>query len=167
MELIIQPKTSFGTGHHETTFTIMQLMLDMNLANKKVFDYGSGTGILAILAAKLGATHILANDIDTWAAENILENIALNQTLPINFIEGDLHAVPAQIFDVILANINRNILMESFVHLYPLLVSAGQLLISGFYTSDLPYLKQEAEKNGFVFKSSTEQNNWCAALFIK
>jgi ribosomal protein L11 methyltransferase len=167
MELIIQPKTSFGTGHHETTFTIMQLMLDMNLANKKVFDYGSGTGILAILAAKLGATHILANDIDTWAAENILENIALNQTLPIHFIEGDLHAVPAHTFDVILANINRNILMESFVHLYPMLVSAGQLLISGFYTSDLPYLKQEAEKNGFVFKSSTEQNNWCAALFIK
>ena len=72
-----------------------------------------------------------------------------------------------QTFDVILANINRNILMESFVHLYPMLVSAGQLLISGFYTSDLPHLQQEAEKNGFIFKSSTEQNNWCAALFIK
>lgn len=167
IELIIQPKTSFGTGHHETTFTIMQLMLGMNLSDKRVFDYGSGTGILAILASKLGASHIVANDIDTWAAENILENIALNQTLPIHFIEGDLQAVPAQTFDVILANINRNILMDSFASLYPMLTSDGKLLISGFYTTDLPDLQTAAQKVGFVFENNSSQNNWTAAVFTK
>lgn len=167
IELIIQPKTSFGTGHHETTYTIMKLMLGMNLSNAKVFDYGSGTGILAILAAKLGATEIFANDIDSWAAENILENLALNQIQPIQFIEGDLSLVPKQEFEVILANINRNILMDSFATLFPMLSVGGNLLISGFYVTDLPDLQNEAEKNGFYFKESTQQNNWCAALFTK
>lgn len=167
IELIIQPKTSFGTGHHETTYTIMKLMLEMNLSRAKVFDYGSGTGILAILAAKLGATDIVANDIDSWAAENIIENIALNQTQPIQFIDGDLSVVPKQEFEVILANINRNILMDSFASLFPMLGAGGNLLISGFYVTDLPDLQQEAEKNGFIYKESTQQNNWCAALFTK
>ena len=167
IELIIQPKTSFGTGHHETTFSIMKLMLGMNLSNAKVFDYGSGTGILAILAAKLGAIDIVANDIDSWAAENILENLAFNHTQPIQFIEGDLSLVPKQEFEVILANINRNILMDSFASLFPMLGAGGNLLISGFYVTDLPDLQQEAEKNGFIYKESTQQNNWCAALFTK
>ena len=167
IEIIIQPKTSFGTGHHETTYTIMQLMLGMNLQGTHVFDYGSGTGILAILAAKLGATQIVANDIDTWAAENILENIALNNTEPIQFISGDLTAVPIQEFDVILANINRNILMESFDALFSFLRVEGSLLISGFYITDLFDLQEKAQSYGFVFKGSTEQNNWCAALFTK
>ncbi|MCG9881304.1 MAG: 50S ribosomal protein L11 methyltransferase [Bacteroidia bacterium] len=167
IELVIQPKTSFGTGHHETTFSIMQLMLEMDFNNKSVFDYGSGTGILAILAAKLGAQKIIANDIDTWAAENILENIALNSVQPIEFIEGDLHAIPNQTFDIILANINRNILMESFASLFPLLASAGKLVISGFYTSDLPDLQQAAENTDFKYVASTQQNNWTAAVFTK
>jgi len=167
LELIIQPKTSFGTGHHETTFTIMQLMLGLNLNLKRVFDYGSGTGILAILAAKLGAAHIVANDIDTWAAENILENIALNSVQPIQFIEGDLDAIPSQTFDVILANINRNILMDSFANLFPMLATDGKLVISGFYTTDLPDLQLAAEKEGFIFLNSTHQNNWTAAVFTK
>lgn len=165
IELVIQPKTSFGTGHHETTYTIMRLMLEMDFADKRVFDYGSGTGILAILAAKLGAKTIVANDIDTWAAENILENISLNDSKPIQFITGNLTAVPMQTFDIILANINRNILMDSFMDLSLRIKDGGKLFISGFYTSDALDLQQEAEKYGFEMQESTEQNNWCAIVF--
>jgi ribosomal protein L11 methyltransferase len=166
MELVIQPKTSFGTGHHETTFTIMELMLETNMTGKSIFDYGSGTGILAILAAKLGASRLLANDIDTWAADNILENIALNQSPNIEFIHGDLLSIPAQKFDYILANINKNILLSSFRNLEPLLASNGTLFISGFYASDLQDLLDEASKFGFVLHHQVEKNNWTAAQLI-
>jgi len=163
IELIIQPKTSFGTGHHETTFTIMELMLRMDMHNKSVFDYGSGTGILAILASKLGSNQIFANDIDTWAAENIYENIGLNQATGIDFVNGDLSVVPAQQFDVILANINKNILLTSFIGLKPLLKKEGTLFISGFYETDLPVLMIEAEKCGFKLIKQVNRNQWTAA----
>lgn len=163
MELVIQPKTSFGTGHHETTFTIMELMLACDMQGKSIFDYGSGTGILAILAAKLGATRLLANDIDEWASENIFENIALNQSPEIEFIHGDLSAIAPQKFDYILANINKNILMESFSGLSPLLAKEGTLFISGFYDTDLPDLTAEAEKAGFKVAQKVVKNNWTAA----
>jgi ribosomal protein L11 methyltransferase len=165
IELIIQPKTSFGTGHHETTFTIMELMLNMDMKDKQVFDYGSGTGILAILASKLGSNRIFANDIDTWAAENIFENISLNQAKGIEFINGDLSIVPAQEFDVILANINKNILLTSFIGLRPLLKKGGTIFISGFYESDLPDLMLEANKCGFKLINQVTRNQWTAAEF--
>lgn len=163
IELVIQPKTSFGTGHHETTFTIMELMLACDMQGKSIFDYGSGTGILAILAAKLGATKLLANDIDEWASENIFENIALNQSVEIEFIQGDLSAITSQKFDYILANINKNILLESFSGLSPLLAQDGTLFISGFYDTDLPDLTAEAEIHGFKVVEKVVKNNWTAA----
>ncbi|MDZ4668188.1 MAG: 50S ribosomal protein L11 methyltransferase [bacterium] len=166
LELIIQPKTSFGTGHHETTFTIMELMLKTNMKGKSIFDYGSGTGILAILAAKLGATKLLANDIDSWASENILENIALNQSPIIEFIHGDLQAIAPQKFDYILANINKNILLSSFENLQALLASNGTLFISGFYESDLQDLLDMAAKFGFKLHHKVVKNNWAAAQLI-
>jgi ribosomal protein L11 methyltransferase len=166
IELIIQPKTSFGTGHHETTSTIMELMLDCDMQGKSIFDYGSGTGILAILAAKLGATNLLANDIDEWASENIYENIALNQSPNIDFIHGDLFAIPSQKFDFILANINKNILLESFKNLHPLLAPDGILFISGFYESDLDDLLKEANKFGFKLIQKVVKNEWTAAKLM-
>ncbi|MCF8253250.1 MAG: 50S ribosomal protein L11 methyltransferase [Bacteroidia bacterium] len=167
IELIIQPKTSFGTGHHETTYSIMELMLNFKMENLEVFDYGSGTGILAILASKLGAKTIFANDIDPWAAENIFENAELNQIENISFIQGDIQAAKSQTFDLILANINKNILMDSFTHLFPLLRENGHLIISGFYETDLPDLTSEAKKCGFNFKEKVTTNNWTAAVLTR
>jgi ribosomal protein L11 methyltransferase len=163
IELLIQPKTSFGTGHHETTFTIMELMLNMDMKGKQVFDYGSGTGILAILASKLGSNRIFANDIDTWAAENIFENIGLNQAQGIEFVNGDLSIVPAQEFDIILANINKNILLASFNELRPLLKKGGAMFVSGFYETDLPDLMLEANSCGFKLMKQVTRNQWTAA----
>jgi ribosomal protein L11 methyltransferase len=167
LELIIQPKTSFGTGHHETTYSIMELMLNFKMENLEVFDYGSGTGILAILASKLGAKTIFANDIDPWAAENIFENAELNRVENISFIQGDIQAAKSQNFDLILANINKNILMDSFTHLFPLLREKGHLIISGFYETDLPDLISEANKYGFNFKEKVTTNNWTAAVLTR
>lgn len=159
--LTIQPKTSFGTGHHETTFLIMKLMLQMEFNNKQVFDYGSGTGILAILASRLGSKNIYANDIDEWAADNIFENTTLNQVTNIEFKKGDLSSVPDIKFDIILANINRNILMDSFYLLSKKLKPDGSLLISGFYESDLQDLLAEAGNQGLSMKHKETLNNWC------
>lgn len=163
LELLIQPKTSFGTGHHETTYTIMELMLKTDMKGKSVFDYGSGTGILAILASKLGAEPIFANDIDDWAAENIYENTTLNACDAFEFVQGDLSVAAGKSFDLILANINKNILLASFEDLRPLLKSDGTLFISGFYESDLPDLLQKAQSCGFTFTDQTSRNQWCAA----
>lgn len=165
LELLIQPKTSFGTGHHETTYTIMRLMLEMEMQGKTVFDYGSGTGILAILAMKLGAQEVFANDIDLWAAENIYENMALNAVDGISFLQGDLSVAPAGPYDIILANINKNILLSSFEGLRPLLKEAGCLFISGFYDTDLTDLLAVAKKQGFKLVKQVSKNNWTAAEF--
>ena len=164
IELVIQPKTSFGTGHHETTFSILTLMLKIDFEGLKVFDYGSGTGILAILAKKLGAKSVLANDIDDWAAENILENIGLNQVSAIDFIHGDLSVIPQEKFDVILANINRNVLEASMGEMAKRLMPNGKLLISGFYEADLAVLNPCIQEANLSVQTVQIKNNWCAAI---
>lgn len=166
-ELLIQPKNTFGTGHHETTQLMLRLMLGENMRNKRVFDYGSGTGVLAIMAAKMEAQSIFAIDIDDWSAENILENTRLNNVDTIEFEQGDLNSVKPQEFDVILANINKNILLFSFEQLSQLTLSGGTLLISGFYESDLDDLSISAGKVGFSLQEHLVLNNWCAAGFKK
>ncbi|MCU0442421.1 MAG: 50S ribosomal protein L11 methyltransferase [Bacteroidia bacterium] len=166
-ELLIQPKNTFGTGHHETTQLMLQLMLQQNLQDKSVFDYGTGTGVLAIMASKMEAKSIFCIDIDDWSADNILENTALNQVNNIHFQQGDLNSVQPQLFDVILANINKNILLYSFDQLSALLTAGGSLLISGFYESDLADLKTAAFNLGFHFKHHLVLNDWCAAQFVK
>jgi ribosomal protein L11 methyltransferase len=164
-ELWIQPKNTFGTGHHETTQLMLRLMLQVNMKDKKVFDYGSGTGVLAIMASKMEASSILAIDIDDWSAENIFENTQLNSIDNIQFEQGDLNSVKPQKFDVILANINKNILLFSFAQLAALTANNGTLLISGFYENDLNDLKASAFISGFIFQDYITLNNWCAAIF--
>jgi ribosomal protein L11 methyltransferase len=166
-ELLIQPKNTFGTGHHETTQLVLRLMLQENLRNKRVFDYGSGTGVLAIMASKMEAQSVYAIDIDDWSAENIFENTQLNEVDNIEFEQGDLNIVKPQQFDIILANINKNILLFSFEQLGQLTLSGGTLLISGFYESDLNDLKVSAAKAGFSVHQHIVLNNWCAASFKK
>jgi len=163
-EIIIQPKTSFGTGHHETTQSIMELMLKMDFKNKTVFDYGCGTGVLAILASQLGATSIFANDIDDWAFENVGENAAMNNITNIDYQKGDLSIVPNTEYDIILANINKNILLKSFEQLSKHVKANGIVLISGFYESDLTDLLDCCQAFGLNLQQKVVTNNWCAAV---
>lgn len=164
-ELLIQPKNTFGTGHHETTQLVLRLMLQENFKNKRVFDYGSGTGVLAIMASKMEAQSVYAIDIDDWSAENIFENTQLNQVDNIEFEQGDLNNVKPQQFDVILANINKNILLFSFDQLSQLTIPGGTMIISGFYETDLEDLKQSAGLVGFTIRQHMVLNSWCAASF--
>lgn len=164
-ELIIQPKNTFGTGHHETTQLMIRLMFQQQFENKRVFDYGCGTGVLAIMAAKLKAKEIYAIDIDEWCADNVPENMRLNDIENVVFEKGDLSVVKPQHFDVVLANINKNILLNSFETLSHLLVNGGILLISGFYESDLNDLKEAGAPYGLFLQQHITLNNWCSAEF--
>jgi ribosomal protein L11 methyltransferase len=166
--ITIQPKTSFGTGHHQTTNLMIQLMLDTDFKQKNVFDFGSGTGILAIFASLLGSNQVQAIDIDNWAAENIIENMRLNNLQGIVFKQCNLQLFEPNIdFDIILANINKNILLESFNRLNALLKQGGTLLISGFYVSDLQVLKKNAATFGLQLKNWLQMDDWCAARLEK
>jgi ribosomal protein L11 methyltransferase len=164
-ELIIQPKNTFGTGHHETTQLMIRLMFQQQFENKQVFDYGCGTGVLAIMAAKLKAKYVYAIDIDEWCTDNVPENMRLNGIENIVFEKGDLSMVKPQNFDVILANINKNILLNSFETLSRLLVNGGILLISGFYESDLRDLKGAAAIHQLYLQQHITLNDWCSAEF--
>lgn len=167
-EILINPQMSFGTGHHQTTYLILKEMFTMDFKDKEVLDMGCGTGILAILAEKLQAKNILAIDIDDWAYRNTIENIELNNCSKIETKEGGAELLNKnQQFNVILANINRNILlndMESYVNV---LKQGGEILMSGFYTTDVPLIEEEANKNGLVKDAVKEHEGWAMAKFIK
>ncbi|RYF67859.1 MAG: 50S ribosomal protein L11 methyltransferase [Cytophagaceae bacterium] len=148
-DLLINPKMSFGTGHHETTHMMMQHQLGLDHAGKTVLDVGSGTGILAILAVKLGATDALAFDIEEWAVENAIENAALNHCSQVRVFGGTIEGVPAdERFDIVLANINRNVLLAEIPAYVSHLQEGGQLLVSGFYEHDAPDIIQKAVESG-------------------
>ncbi len=166
-ELIIQPKNTFGTGHHETTQLMIRLMFQQQFNGKSVFDYGCGTGVLAIMASKLGAHDVFAIDIDEWSIDNVPENMRLNGVTNIVFEKGDLSVVKNQSFDIILANINKNILLDGFKTLGALVKENGILLISGFYESDKHDLMKEALKYGLHFRQHITKNNWAAMQFAK
>lgn len=166
-ELIIKPKNTFGTGHHETTQLMLKMMLNLPFKNSHVLDYGCGTGVLGIMASKLGATTTLGIDIDIWSVENVAENIALNNILNFDFIQGNIDVIPSQQFDFILANINKNILLDSFSKLSDLMPTNAVLLISGFFVSDLGDLIAAANQYKLQFHAQHDLNNWCAAHFIK
>lgn len=166
-ELVIQPKNTFGTGHHETTQLMIRLMFQQQFMNKNVFDYGCGTGVLSIMASKLGAREVYAIDIDEWSIDNVPENMKLNEVTNIVFEKGDLSIVKTRFFDTILANINKNILLAGFKTLSELLNPNGTLLISGFYESDKDELITEALKYGLIFDHHIIKNNWTAIRFIK
>lgn len=166
-DLVISPKMSFGTGHHQTTWLMLHYLLDMDLGGKPVLDMGSGTGVLAILAARRGARPVLAVDIDPWSAENCRENAARNGVPEIEAVLGDVRAIAGREFDCILANINKNILLEDLPGYATSLRDGGELLLSGFYRADLPDICEAAARQGLEFKDFRERENWVAARFGK
>ncbi|MDG3583772.1 50S ribosomal protein L11 methyltransferase [Galbibacter pacificus] len=165
-DIIIEPKMSFGTGHHETTHMMIQFLLKNNLQGKKVLDMGCGTGVLAILAEKEGATNIDAIDIDRWCFENAVENITRNNCEHIKVYEGDASLLNNKNYDVIIANINRNILLEDIPIYISCLNNDGILLLSGFYKDDIPKIKDRCEQFSLKFVENLEKNHWVAVKFI-
>jgi ribosomal protein L11 methyltransferase len=164
-DIVIEPKMSFGTGHHETTHMMIQHLLQLDLQDKKVLDMGCGTGILAILAEMRGATKLDAIDIDNWCYINSIENIARNNCKHITALEGDASLIKGK-YDVIIANINRNILLND-MHIYAnALYKNGTLLLSGFYKSDIDIINTEVEKYQLTFVKQIERNNWVALQYI-
>jgi ribosomal protein L11 methyltransferase len=167
-EIVIDPKMAFGTGHHETTSMMLEMMLDTDFANKKVLDMGCGTGILAIMASKLGADDITAIDYDPVCYASAIENTELNGIEEIKAICGSKEAIPAEEFDIILANINRNILLEQMACYSEVLKPDGEIYFSGFYEiPDLDIIKQEAAKYDLNYISHKKSKEWVAAKFVK
>ncbi|MGE8290581.1 MAG: 50S ribosomal protein L11 methyltransferase [Sphingobacterium sp.] len=167
-EIIIDPKMSFGTGHHQTTSMMLQYILENNFEGKQVLDMGCGTGILAILASKKGADAVLAVDYDEICVDSVIENRLLNTVDNIEAICGSFEVLKERVFDTILANINRNILLEQLPQYALSINKNGELYLSGFYEQeDLAMLRDTAESLGFEFISKKVLNNWCAAKFVK
>ena len=159
-ELIITPKMSFGTGHHETTSLVMNEMFGINFAGKSVLDIGSGTGVLAILASKLGASSLVGIDFDQWAYKNSVENAELNSVSNINFIHGDADVIGDANFDVILANINRNIILQDIEAYVGAMNEKSQILLSGFLKEDIPLILEKSEQLGLELVVSKHKNKW-------
>ncbi len=166
-DLIIEPKMSFGTAHHETTSQIIELMLQSDFTGQNLLDMGSGTGVLAILAKKLGSAMTVAIDNDEWAYRNALDNIRLNDENEIIVELGDASSLNDRQFDVILANINRNILLRDMKEYVKCLVDGGKIFFSGFYEEDLVLITKEAERLGLTYSNHVTKNNWTAAVFVK
>ena len=165
-EVVITPKMSFGTGHHSTTFGMMKTMMDLDFNNKKVLDMGCGTAVLAILASMLKAKEILAIDIDEWAYTNSLENIQINDVNNIKVLQGGSELIKES-FAIILANINRNVLLCDMGVYSKALAKNGDILLSGFYTEDLTLITEKSNECGLSLISSTHHNNWVTARFQK
>lgn len=167
-EIIIEPKMSFGTGHHSTTALMLKTILNHAslFLNKRVLDMGCGTGILSIMAAKAGAQEITGIDIDEWAFNNAMENIRNNNLDNISIKIGDASLLKNEKpFDIILANINRNILLNDMPNYTERLNTGGYLIMSGFYLQDLPLIREKAETLGLIFEGYQEDNQWVAACF--
>ncbi len=166
-EIIIHPKMSFGTGHHETTNMMIQLILDNQLLNKSILDVGCGTAILSILAEKRGAQSIHAVDTDEWSYENSLENTKLNKCKKINIFKGDIFLVKHKKFDVIMANINRNILLEQIPQYVSCLNDDGFLFLSGFFEDDISKFKLKIASLNLTLCSKISKNGWVAIKLKK
>ena len=156
----IDPKMSFGTGHHQTTFLMCQQILSLELGDKLVLDMGTGTGVLAILAEQLGAREIIAIDIESWSVENTKWNAERNGCTKIDAIEGGASLIPLLNFDFIFANINKNILKDQLPIYSQVLSEGGTLLLSGFFNSDVSELLFVAEKLNLVLESVHEKETW-------
>ena len=166
-EIIIEPKMSFGTGHHETTSLMIEQILKEDFTNKKVLDMGCGTGILAILSSMRGAETLSAIDHDIWAYENTIENIERNNIPNIKTYHGDAHLIKEKLFDVILANINRNIILEDLPIYVASLNIKGKIILSGFYLHDKDIIEEKAVSLGLIPQSYQEKNNWIVLNLVK
>lgn len=166
-EIVINPKMSFGTGHHATTFQMLKLQGQIDHAGKRVLDVGSGTGILAIMAHLLGAKSVEAFDIDDWCVENGNENFDLNG-MHTRMGLGTIRDVkPQGPFDIVLANINKNVLLDEMEIYSSLLITQGYLLLSGFYTEDVVDLEERAKEFGLTLLKSSAKDNWAALILQK
>ena len=166
-DIVIEPKMSFGTGHHETTHMMIQHLLALDLENKKVLDMGCGTGILAIFAEMKGAQPTDAIDIDSWCYQNSLENVQRNGCRYITVLEGDSSLLIGKKYDVVIANINRNILLSDMKTYTGCLSKNGILLLSGFYKDDITIIENEVVKHGLVFDKMIQRNSWVALKYTK
>lgn len=167
-EITINPKMSFGTGHHETTYQILDLQTSINHTDKVVMDAGCGTGVLAIMAELRGASRVEAFDIDDWCIDNSNENFGLNNCQKCRVREGTISQLQfEEPFDIIIANINKNVLLDDMENFSNHLKSGSQLVLSGFYESDLKDIKQSASVNQLSYTKHTSRNNWVAAVFDK
>lgn len=166
-EIIIDPKMAFGTGHHATTSQMVSAILEMDLKEKSVLDMGCGTGVLAMLAAMKGADPILAIDIDPWSYDNTLENMGINNITNIEVKCGDASLLSQGTFDVILANINRNILLNDMTTYVTRLAAKGTLLMSGFYSEDLSLIQDKAEELDLTYTFHKVKDNWTVVSFLK
>ncbi|CDF80433.1 ribosomal protein L11 methyltransferase [Formosa agariphila KMM 3901] len=165
-DIIIEPKMSFGTGHHETTHMMIQHILKTDFEGKSVLDMGCGTGVLAILAEMRGATTLDAIDIDNWCYLNSIENVERNACKNITVYEGDASLLEGKSYDIIIANINRNILLNDIKTYASCLNKNGALFLSGFYNDDIPTIEAECHKNMLKLSEKIERNNWVALKFL-
>jgi ribosomal protein L11 methyltransferase len=163
----IQPQMSFGTGHHQTTWMMSKALLDLPQIPKNVLDMGTGTGVLAILAEKLGAENILAIDIEDWSVENTKENVVRNGAKGIVALHGDIDLIAGKTFDLILANINKNILKSHLNHYSNSLLAGGMLMLSGFFETDVEELVEAAKNENFTFQKVLNKETWAALILIK
>lgn len=166
-DIVIEPKMSFGTGHHETTHMMIQHLLETDLVGKKTLDMGCGTAILAILAEMKGAQPIDAIDIDNWCYLNSIENAERNNCKHISVYEGDASLLLGKKYDVIIANINRNILLNDMQQYVDCLNENGILFLSGFYTEDIPVISESCTSKGLTYVKQFERNNWVSLKFKK
>ena len=165
--ILIDPKMSFGTGHHQTTLLILKEILAMELSGKCVLDMGCGTGVLAILAAMKGAAPVTAIDIEEWAYNNAMENVVLNGMTSIRVLQGGAELLGEERYDVIFANINRNILLQDLPHYEAVLKQGGIIVMSGFYLDDLSAIRSRANELGLSFDHLKDMDRWVATTFVK
>ena len=167
IEIGIEAKLAFGTGNHETTRMIVSTLLNMNLYKMRVLDCGCGTGILGLVASKLGASEVVGYDIDEWSVENAKHNAQLNgvDNLEVYFGNASVINHISGVFDVVLANINRNILLEDMKSFRGVLNEGGYMILSGFYESDVPMLEKAAMDNAMSLKNAVTDEEWACALF--
>ncbi|MFH6602092.1 50S ribosomal protein L11 methyltransferase [Maribacter algicola] len=165
-DIVIEPKMSFGTGHHETTHMMLQFILDTDFKEKTVLDMGSGTGVLAILAEMRGAQAVDAIDIDNWCYLNALENVDRNKCTNITVLEGGAELLKQRRYDIIIANINRNILLNDMSSYVESLTKNGLLFLSGFYEDDHRIIDECCVEHGLAFKKKLKKNNWVAVKYV-
>lgn len=166
-EIVIEPKMSFGTAHHPTTSLMLEALLDEDPKGLHILDMGTGTGVLAILAAIRGASKVYAVDNDEWAYDNARENVERNNAGEVEVVLGGAEKIKGKKFDLILANINRNVLLEDLEKYTACLKNGGHIIMSGFYLSDLPVIRSKAEEIDLSFLRYSEREQWACVSFIK
>ncbi len=166
-DIVIEPKMSFGTAHHETTSLMLELLLAEDITGKRVLDMGCGTGVLAILAYKMQAAQVVAIDNDDWAFANATDNMLKNEAAPVMVIQGEVSSIPSPGYDLIIANINRNVLLNDIPAYAGFLNRKGTLLVSGFYEHDLDQIRQVADQAGLLYVGHKTANQWVGAKFVR